>query len=142
MFEAAFNDTTDNACSIKQELSSTKFQLEKLKRESSETVSKPTNTIYYVVILPLKSRLCFLHICKASEKIKGGLNTHLSIHNLSRTEKEGRIGYWIGGSDVEIEGVWIWMKNWQPGEPNHSGGHEDCLLFYAGANTFQWVDAE
>ena len=43
---------------------------------------------------------------------------------------------WIGGSDIEEEGVWKWAdstpwedKFWAPGEPNNAGNNEDCLVF-------------
>ncbi|XP_052764135.1 perlucin-like protein [Mya arenaria] len=43
--------------------------------------------------------------------------------------------YWVGGTDLENEGEWVWLEsdkpmtggysNWEPGEPN-SSGDEDC----------------
>lgn len=42
---------------------------------------------------------------------------------------------WIGLSDLEQEGKWKWVNGadvdgdglWQPGEPNDSDRHEDCV---------------
>ena len=46
---------------------------------------------------------------------------------------------WLGGSDIQEEGVWIWASNderinmdllWRDGEPNNGGsGSEHCLDF-------------
>ena len=56
--------------------------------------------------------------------------------------------YWVGGADRAEEGVWRWVssntpissavQDWIPGEPNNSGGDEDCLAInYAGPH---WND--
>ena len=44
---------------------------------------------------------------------------------------------WIGGTDIHQEGVWQWTDNmpweftsWDQGEPNNSGGNEDCLVIW------------
>ena len=43
---------------------------------------------------------------------------------------------WLGGSDSQEEGVWVWDSNqegmnmeqfWGSGEPSNYGGYEDCL---------------
>src|SRR5690606_15366461 len=65
---------------------------------------------------------------------------------------------WIGASDAEsegaAEGAWEWVTgpdkgtlvsdtyiNWNPGEPNDTGGNEDYAEFYgAGGNSGQWND--
>ena len=52
---------------------------------------------------------------------------------------------WLGGSDIEEEGVWKWtdctpweLTFWPPGEPSNSGGQEHCL--HLGVNR-NWNDA-
>ena len=46
------------------------------------------------------------------------------------------LGYfWIGASDLMVENEWRWLNsdrpldyaNWPPGEPNNSGGNENCV---------------
>lgn len=44
-------------------------------------------------------------------------------------------GYWLDGTDILREGVWIWnstgtriiYQHWGPYEPNNYGGVEHCL---------------
>jgi len=45
-------------------------------------------------------------------------------------------GYWVGGTDTNVEGTWVWegtgkriinYMNWHQNEPNNGGGNEDCL---------------
>lgn len=46
------------------------------------------------------------------------------------------IHYWIGLSDQQVEGQFIWestselarFTNWVPGDPNDAHGNEDCVL--------------
>lgn len=52
---------------------------------------------------------------------------------------------WIGYSDQLVEGTWTWSSggsatytSWAAGEPNDSGGIEDCAHMYLGG---LWNDA-
>ena len=52
---------------------------------------------------------------------------------------------WIGVSDMTTEGTFVWVsgatdtyRNWTSGEPNDSGGNEDCGEIYN--TTGQWND--
>ncbi|KAJ8302218.1 hypothetical protein KUTeg_021205 [Tegillarca granosa] len=66
---------------------------------------------------------------------------------LSTDPSTGNVGYWIGGSDMEVEGEWRWMKSrqpfqftaWAPGQPDDANKHEDCLHLY-GVSGFKWND--
>ena len=56
----------------------------------------------------------------------------------------GVTNIWLGGNDMEEEGVWIWtdctpweFTFWEPGEPNNWGGNENCLKFMYNS----WYDA-
>lgn len=65
-----------------------------------------------------------------------------------------RLGYgsssviWIGFNDETTEGQFVWYdqspvvySNWAPGEPNNSGGNEDCVQIYpGGGNPGTWND--
>ena len=54
---------------------------------------------------------------------------------------------WIGFNDIAIEGTWVWSDgspvtytNWNTGEPNNSGGNEDCgQILYS--PTGKWNDS-
>ncbi len=58
------------------------------------------------------------------------------------------IGAWIGGSDTQTEGTYVWVTGepfgftfWEPNEPSNSGGGpgEDCIELTAGAPA-DWND--
>ncbi|XP_067381254.1 ladderlectin-like [Channa argus] len=55
---------------------------------------------------------------------------------------------WIGGSDAQQEGTWLWSDgrslqytNWAPGEPNNIHGRQHCLQMNHGAQK-SWDDIE
>ena len=50
-------------------------------------------------------------------------------------------GFWLGGSDVEVEGDWRWVdgSNWDfqawdmgQGQPNNYNGNQHCLTYKVG----------
>ncbi|XP_060556473.1 perlucin-like protein [Ruditapes philippinarum] len=58
--------------------------------------------------------------------------------------------FWIGLTDVEEEGTWMWMNsqtlltsdsftNWAPGQPDNALDNENCACFYMPLN-FLWND--
>ncbi|XP_062533501.1 C-type lectin 37Da-like [Armigeres subalbatus] len=56
-------------------------------------------------------------------------------------------GFWIGGSDLAEEGVFIWVAtgervtyaNWKKDEPNNAGQNEDCIqLAYIPSANYNW----
>ncbi|CAG2219112.1 unnamed protein product [Mytilus edulis] len=57
--------------------------------------------------------------------------------------------YWLGGRDDVIEGVWMWAStdkafnytDWNPGQPDNSGGNENCLHMVAGYG-LKWNDKQ
>lgn len=55
-------------------------------------------------------------------------------------------GFWIGYNDIASEGTFTWVTgsstytNWDTGEPNNSGGNEDCVALWANQDGF-WHDA-
>ncbi|OWF36632.1 perlucin-like [Mizuhopecten yessoensis] len=59
--------------------------------------------------------------------------------------------YWLGGTDMVVEGEWRWIKtgqsinytNWAHGEPNNHHSHEDCLTAHLTSEShFHWVDRQ
>ena len=53
---------------------------------------------------------------------------------------------WLGGSDIDQEGSWIWSDgtcwnytNWHSDEPDNSGSIQNCLL--GNLNELKWGDA-
>lgn len=68
---------------------------------------------------------------------------------LSALNNIGQTGtIWIGFNDEAVEGQFVWydqspvgFTNWAPGEPNNSGGNEDCVQIYpGGASPGTWND--
>ncbi|KAJ8312624.1 hypothetical protein KUTeg_009997 [Tegillarca granosa] len=61
--------------------------------------------------------------------------------------RDHNYGYWIGGSDIEVEGEYIWMKSkhpfdftdWAARQPDNQR-HEDCVHLN-GNYGFRWNDA-
>jgi hypothetical protein len=62
----------------------------------------------------------------------------------------GGVDNWMGGNDIEVEGVWVWLNgepliypNWRAGEPNNSDNNdpngEDCMII-EGARGGSWDD--
>jgi hypothetical protein len=58
---------------------------------------------------------------------------------------------WLGGTDAASEGTWLWSNgdafsytNWNAGEPNNSGGIENCNTIYGAATGLLglWNDAD
>ncbi|XP_061183285.1 perlucin-like [Saccostrea echinata] len=57
-------------------------------------------------------------------------------------------GYWIGFSDIVVEGEWIWTStqepptysDWYPGQPDDLKHHQDCGQLLGGSFGFHWDD--
>ncbi|CAC5389919.1 unnamed protein product [Mytilus coruscus] len=68
------------------------------------------------------------------------------LMNLAKTNGPGQ-SYWLGGRDDVIEGIWMWAStdrafnytDWYPGQPDNSGGNENCVHMYA-AWSLKWND--
>ncbi|CAG2211085.1 Perlucin-like protein [Mytilus edulis] len=62
-------------------------------------------------------------------------------------KKESAQNYWMGAQDQLKEGEWRWVSDqskvqysgWSNGEPNNTGGNEDCVLFYLPCSS-NWND--
>ncbi len=58
-----------------------------------------------------------------------------------------RSHFWIGATDVAVEGSWQWIDatpwvyaNWHGGEPNNSGGVEHYLAYDLRGGVYRWND--
>lgn len=68
------------------------------------------------------------------------------LSSLTAMNETGKI--WIGLNDELVEGTFVWYDqspvtytNWAPGEPNNSGGNEDCVQIYpTGSYPGSWND--
>ncbi|XP_069121159.1 perlucin-like protein isoform X3 [Argopecten irradians] len=66
-------------------------------------------------------------------------------NELRRTHASGC--FYIGATDVEFEGHWLWQNSdtpahffdWGYSEPQNAGGGEDCVCMDSRKN-FQWID--
>ncbi|XP_045209767.2 perlucin-like protein [Mercenaria mercenaria] len=57
--------------------------------------------------------------------------------------------YWTGLSDIQEEGIWIWMEsnlklssnvytNWSSGEPNNDDGNGNCGNIFPNGHWYDW----
>ncbi|XP_071150013.1 perlucin-like [Mytilus edulis] len=76
-------------------------------------------------------------ICRSFEGyLAEPINKPIDDYLISETLKTGR-KYWLGLSDLEQEGTFLWTtsqtgitsyNNWIPGDPNNANSGEDCVL--------------
>jgi len=98
----------------------------------------------------------------AAEDFCRGEGGHLATVNTNATKEfvlEGLTrrnfrSIWIGGSDIEEEGVWKWTdctpweaEFWARGEPNNAGNIQDCLALVLRSDSYpqlnrQWDDGD
>ncbi|XP_021353441.1 C-type lectin lectoxin-Lio3-like [Mizuhopecten yessoensis] len=72
---------------------------------------------------------------------------HTTGNQFPRFDSDLNICYFTSGTDAPVEGHWEWtptgdpftFTDWKVGEPNNSGGMENCLCLYK-AHGFQWND--
>ncbi|XP_067653958.1 perlucin-like isoform X1 [Haliotis asinina] len=57
--------------------------------------------------------------------------------------------YWLGGTDLNLEGKWLWegqrpfgFRNWIPGQPDNWKHHEHCLEIRKHHHHYLWNDFE
>merc|ERR1711894_729150 len=60
-------------------------------------------------------------------------------------------GYWLGGSDLDIEGTFVWQadgavkqisfENWAPNEPNNRHKDENCMYMKRDTH-YTWTDED
>ncbi|MFP3155568.1 leucine-rich repeat protein [Lachnospiraceae bacterium ZAX-1] len=85
-----------------------------------------------------------------SEQLGGHLATITSVEEQvavsALLKAEQREYYWIGASDAESEGKWVWVTgetfsytNWEPGQPNDWNGAQDYANILSSRAT--WGDA-
>ncbi|XP_048251019.1 perlucin-like [Haliotis rufescens] len=66
---------------------------------------------------------------------------HATIHGKAAT-------YWLGATDLNVEGTWLWegqqamdYSNWSTGQPDNYGGGEHCLDIKQSYGNYLWNDA-
>ena len=70
------------------------------------------------------------------------------LQYLKLTDTTGNKKYWLGLTDTAIEGQFVWQTagnnagytNWNNGEPNNSGGNEDCVGMDVASTYRRWND--
>jgi len=76
------------------------------------------------------------------------LNTFLVNYLRDNPMLHGKY-YWIGGAALEVKLKYRWIDgtpfnnaaaDWYPGEPNNSGGNEDCLEIMSDSFNYKWND--
>ncbi|XP_028252058.1 hepatic lectin-like isoform X2 [Parambassis ranga] len=69
-----------------------------------------------------------------------------SIQNKKTSSQWWENGFWVGVTDKEAEGTWVWINNvteverryWINGEPNNHGSNEDCgAVLYTPTNPWK-----
>ncbi|KAJ8319624.1 hypothetical protein KUTeg_002826 [Tegillarca granosa] len=61
--------------------------------------------------------------------------------------KKATVRYWLGGTDIAVEGHWEWASSgqqfdythWHPGQPDNANSNEHCLDM-TGHMDFDWND--
>ena len=84
-----------------------------------------------------------------SQKFCRNWGGNLAVHGVKTLENRKKLirtlstnipYYWIGANDIESEGNWVWIYgehassselSWRNGQPDNSGGNQDCLLIRA-----------
>ena len=69
-----------------------------------------------------------------------GVKTFKKRKKLIQNLRISNIDFWIGANDIASEGNWVWVNGerasssvliWQNGQPDNSGGVQDCVLLEA-----------
>ncbi|XP_008281236.1 C-type lectin domain family 4 member E-like [Stegastes partitus] len=69
-----------------------------------------------------------------------------TITNMRSASNVWQSGFWIGLTDMDVEGKWVWINNvteveqryWMPGEPNDQHQGEDCgVAVYSSINPWE-----
>ncbi len=77
----------------------------------------------------------------------GGAAENTFVESLLSTAHASRSHYWIGATDLAVEGTWVWVDgtpftftDWWSGEPNNVG-NEDYLAYDLRSGAWAWNDA-
>ncbi|XP_052717087.1 perlucin-like protein [Crassostrea angulata] len=93
----------------------------------------------------MNSRLVEIETEAESNYLESQLRT-IHQHASDSGVDQNEVSYWLGGNDIEIEGVFKWVKSdqpltyadWSPGQPDDANG-EDCMEL-RGAFQYHWND--
>ena len=84
--------------------------------------------------------LAEIHNCAENDEV---------IQYLKQADSDGTKRFWLGLTDTAVEGRFVWQSNlslagytfWTNGEPNNSGGNENCGGIDKEVNYRRWNDA-
>ncbi|KAK3102131.1 hypothetical protein FSP39_009047 [Pinctada imbricata] len=143
-------ENTDFAIALQNEVDNIKLEMTKMRDENNSTKEK----ILDVQARGMRENLMLFQI-GYSRETRGKLYTDCSRLMRKRFEDReytgevvGLQGFWLGATDDQQEGNWIWIKdrepvgynNWAPGEPNNKDSEENCLEYFK-EQLFKWNDA-
>ncbi|XP_071148863.1 perlucin-like [Mytilus edulis] len=84
--------------------------------------------------------------CEAEEGMLVEVDSKCENEFVKKSANES--GYWLGGTDEQEEGVWVWSHSqnfitytdWKAGEPNNARGNEHCLILWESSG-YAWNDS-
>lgn len=90
-----------------------------------------------------------LTLFKQSDKEKNVMSIKLDVYYLVNIISFVKLDFWMGGSDDQAEGSWVWSAdgsglvytNWYPNEPNNSDDSGENCLELSALYHWYWNDA-
>ncbi|XP_071142115.1 C-type lectin domain family 4 member E-like [Mytilus edulis] len=87
--------------------------------------------------------------CESENSMLAEVKTTTQMSCIKTVVKTYQKNYWLGGTDIVTEGIWIWihskviitLNDWHPGQPDNFGNTtgEDCILMMKNF-PYKWND--